>query len=134
MIKEINKDNVDLIDDILILKKDFLSSLNANPFAKFVVYIENGKVVGYIYYSDIYDRIEINQIEVLNDYRRKGYALKLMNYLLELNKPISLEVRCDNIAALSLYEKVGFKKVSERRGYYDGVDAFLMVLDRNINC
>ena len=37
-----------------------------------------------------------------------------------------LEVRDTNIAARRLYERVGFKKISIRRGYYDGEDAIIM--------
>ena len=41
----------------------------------------------------------------------------------------TLEVRVDNLIAISLYEKFGFEKVSIRKGYYDGVDGLLMKLE-----
>jgi ribosomal protein S18 acetylase RimI-like enzyme len=42
---------------------------------------------------------------------------------------ISLEVSVLNEAAIQLYLKHGFKVVSLRKAYYDGVDAYLMVKD-----
>lgn len=40
-----------------------------------------------------------------------------------------LEVGVDNVAALALYTRLGFKRVGLRRGYYpDGTDAVLMRL------
>ena len=41
-------------------------------------------------------------------------------------KNITLEVKEDNIAAINLYKKYGFKKVSTREKYYDGINGILM--------
>ena len=41
-------------------------------------------------------------------------------------KDISLEVRENNIPAISLYEKNGFEKKAIRKGYYKGIDGILM--------
>ena len=62
-------------------------------------------------------------------YKRNGYASELMRHLISKNKNISLEVKSDNAPAIKLYEKFRFKKVAERRGYYDGVDGYLMILE-----
>ena len=65
MIIEINNDNLYLLE-----KNDFLNrkkveeELRNNPFAKFLVLIEEEQIIGYIYYSDIYERAEINQFEI----------------------------------------------------------------------
>ena len=40
---------------------------------------------------------------------------------------VTLEVKMDNINAINLYEKLGFKKASIRKGYYNGVDGILMI-------
>lgn len=130
MIKEINLDNISILDNSLVSKEEVLSYFNSNPFAKFFVYLDNNAIVGFLYYSDIYDRIEINQITIFDEYRKKGYGSKLISYLVSLNKPISLEVKADNNAAIHLYEKYGFKIVSVRKGYYKGIDGYLMILEK----
>lgn len=128
MVLDIKIDNLELISKFEDMYKIAMEAFDTNPYASFLVYIDEKKVIGYLYYSDIYDRIEINQITILDSYRRQGYASKLMNHLIKKNKSISLEVRCDNIPAINLYQKFGFKKVAVRSGYYDGVDGYLMVL------
>jgi ribosomal protein S18 acetylase RimI-like enzyme len=40
---------------------------------------------------------------------------------------ITLEVNCNNAAAIKFYEKNGFEKVSVREKYYGNEDAFLMI-------
>ena len=82
-------------------------------------------------YSLIYDRIEIEQFEVITKERRKGIGDKLLKYLIEKYqdtdiKNITLEVKEDNIVAINLYKKYGFKKVSTREKYYDGINGLLM--------
>ena len=46
--------------------------------------------------------------------------------LIEKEKPITLEVNENNLPAISLYKKYGFKEVAKRKGYYSGIDAILM--------
>ncbi|HEX8497005.1 MAG TPA: ribosomal protein S18-alanine N-acetyltransferase [Actinomycetales bacterium] len=43
-------------------------------------------------------------------------------------RQLMLEVRADNVAAQRLYAKHGFERIAVRRGYYDGVDAWIMRL------
>ena len=46
-----------------------------------------------------------------------------------------LEVAADNPAAIRLYDKLGFTKLSERQGYYarpDGQPATALVMARNL--
>lgn len=126
MVKLITKDNYyDLNDEFLsfdYLKQEFKN----NPFAKFLVLIEENKLIGYLYYSDIYDRIEINQFEVKEEYRTKGNGDLLLKELIKSNKDITLEVRESNVPAISLYKKNNFKEVSKRKNYYNGEDGILM--------
>jgi ribosomal protein S18 acetylase RimI-like enzyme len=52
----------------------------------------------------------------------------LFNYLFKNEKytKIFLEVSEENIGAINLYNKLGFKVISERKGYYNGIDAYVM--------
>ncbi len=129
MILDIRIDNLELISKFDETYRMILDSFDNNPYAGYLVYIDDRMVIGYLYYSDIYDRIEINQLIIHDMYKRNGYASELMKHLIAKNKSISLEVKSDNIPAIKLYEKHGFKKVAERRGYYDGVDGHLMILE-----
>ena len=130
MIVEITKNNLSILDNSFVSRDLVLSYFDNNPFAKFLVCVIDNIVVGYLYYSDIYDRMEINQITVSNGYRKKGYASMLLSKLISFDKPITLEVRCENIPAISLYKKYGFKEVSIRKGYYNGIDGILMIYEK----
>ena len=126
MIIPLNRDNLSSFDDEFIVLKHIKEEIYNNPFARIFVYFVDNKIVGYIYYSVIYDRIELNQIEVLFEYRNKGIATILMEKLLAEALDITLEVRIDNEIAINLYRKFGFEKVAIRKGYYNGVDGILM--------
>lgn len=130
MIIEITNDNLSILDGSSISSNDVLSLFESNPFAKILVCVIDNTIVGYLYYSDIFDRIEINQITVFDKYKRHGYGSMMMEKVLSFGKSVSLEVNVNNIGAINLYKKYGFRIVSVRKGYYDGVDGYLMVLDR----
>lgn len=127
MIFELTKDNLSLIDNSFLSKDLVLENFKNNPFAKYLVLKENNEIIGYIYYSDIYERAEINQIEIIEKYRHQQKGTKLLKYFLDfINKDVTLEVKVDNISALRLYEKCGFAKKAIRKGYYNGIDGILM--------
>ncbi len=126
MIIEINKNNIDLINNSFISKEYILNELENNPFAKILILKENNEVIAYIYYSDIYERVEINQIEVSKTHRNCGKGNFLLNYMINLlKKNITLEVKEDNYSAIKLYEKNKFEKKAIRKGYYNGIDGIL---------
>ena len=127
MIIEINNKNIDEFELSVINKKEVLNDLKSNPFGHYLCYVEKNKVIGYLYYSDIYERAEINQIEVEIIHRNCGIASKLMKKLTDsVEKSITLEVSVDNLSAIHLYEKFNFINIGIRKGYYDGVDSILM--------
>lgn len=127
MIIELKKENIEMIDNTFIDKDFVIDELENNPFAKILVLIENNEVIGYIYYSDIYERAEINQFEINKIHRSCGKGKFLLKKMIEaVEKDISLEVRENNIPAISLYEKNGFEKKAIRKGYYKGIDGILM--------
>ena len=127
MIIELDKNNIDFINNSF-LKRDYVEKeLSVNPYGIILLLIENEEIIGYLYYSDIYDRAEINQIEINSIHRNCGYGKKLMDYFTKtVDKDITLEVREDNTPAIKLYKKYGFEQVAIRKGYYSGVDGILM--------
>lgn len=120
MIKECN--------DIEYLNTLSSYNITLNAFNKILVYIEDNKILGFIDYSKMYENMEINYIFVIEKYRNKGIASKLLKYIIENNEfsNITLEVNVNNTNAIKLYEKFDFKTVSIRKGYYNGIDAYLM--------
>lgn len=84
---------------------------------------EKGKTVGHIL-----------TIDVLPEYRRKGIGLRLLKALENIFRGkganISvLEVREDNIAALRLYQKLGYEKVERLEYYYGDVHGIFLRKD-----
>lgn len=115
-------------DNSFIDLKDLEKELNQNPFGKILVYKKNNRIVAYLYYSEIYERVEINNIEVEEKYRNMGIGTELLKKLIEtVQKSISLEVRINNYNAIKLYKKFNFQEKAIRKGYYQGIDGILMV-------
>jgi len=127
MITELTINTIDKINNSFIDRNYIEKELSVNPYGKILILEENNEVIGYLYYSDIYERAEINQIEIESFHRNCGNGTKLMDYFINLvDKDISLEVRENNIPAIKLYKKYGFKEVAIRKGYYNGIDGLLM--------
>lgn len=103
----------------------------AHPFTHFL-FLEEEEIIGFLCYTKIYERFEIEYIYVEEKYRKKGYGYKIMNYISEEAKQsraenITLEVSVENKNAIKLYQKCGFKIVAVRKGYYKGTDGYLML-------
>ena len=127
MIVELDKHNLHMLEASFIDQNYVQKELSVNPYGKILLLIEENEIIGYLYYSDIYERAEINQIEIEKSHRNCGKGKILMDYFTKLvDKDISLEVREDNEAAIKLYEEYHFEKVAVRKGYYSGVDGILM--------
>ncbi len=126
MIINLTKNNLDIIDNTFIDSKYIKNEFETNPFAKILLLQEQNNIIGYIYYSDIYERAEINQFEIETFHRNCGKGNLLLKKMIEtVKRDITLEVKKDNISAIKLYEKNGFIKKAIRRGYYSGVDGIL---------
>lgn len=134
MIKEYNSYPQISVDNFIykMKKEEFIQ----DPFLKLLTYEEENIVKGILLYSEIYDRIEINQIEVIPIYQSRHIASSLMQYLIDQAKNkkiinITLEVKCDNYKAINLYQKYNFEKQAVRKKYYNGIDGILMELKIN---
>lgn len=133
-------------NEIYKIEKDVFSdaySLNTinelihnNMYKHSLVMLEDKNIVAYIIATEVAGETEIQRIAVRSDCRRRGYASCIMEHFIDtlaINgaDKILLEVRQSNKAAISLYQKFGFVKVGQRRGYYadNGEDAILYTLD-----
>lgn len=124
------------IKDILeIEKKSFPSPWTAsmfleelsNPFSR--SYFARWKdlqptVLGYIFYQIVAFEIHILNIAVHPSFRNMGIGSTLLTNCLKKEKDSNsaryaiLEVRENNVRAIDLYLKNGFKKVGLRKNYY----------------
>ena len=126
MIEEIK--DIKIIENLFKKYKEKYNPI-INDYTFILSYKENDKYVGFLIYQLLYEAAEIIDIFVLDEYRNKGIGKALINKMLE-NKQIekvTLEVKKDNKNAIMLYNSLGFKPVSIRKGYYEGVDAILML-------
>lgn len=75
---------------------------------------------------------EIHTIGVDPEFQRKGLGRVLMDQMMHAadshDGPVFLEVRTDNVPAISMYESFGFKTLAVRKNYYrpSGADAYTM--------
>ena len=126
MIKEYNSYPQISVDNFIykLSKQEF----STDPFLRLLVFEDDNTIKGFLLYSEIYDRLEIDYIYVLEEYRNMGIASKLLEYLFsKYNYSCSLEVRCDNMNAIKLYKKFNFEIITIRKNYYGNVDGYLMV-------
>ena len=111
-----------------IFNEIFHKELKLNTYSKIIAYKENNDIVGFCVYDLIYERIEIEYIGVSEAFRGQNIGYKLLKYIIDTyNLEISLEVNKNNEIAINLYKKLGFKVVTERKNYYNGEDAYLMI-------
>ena len=79
----------------------------------------------------VVDELHITVVGVDPDERRRGHGRCLRSALLQRARQdgaahATLEVSDDNIAALALYNRLGFQTAGRREGYYrDGSDALI---------
>jgi ribosomal-protein-alanine N-acetyltransferase len=93
-------------------------------------------LLGYICVWVVEEELHINNLAVHPRYRRRGIARALLEAALALGRGHKatravLEVRASNLAALSLYQRYGFKPAGIRRQYYSHPreDAVVMLLE-----
>jgi ribosomal-protein-alanine N-acetyltransferase len=111
-----------------------------NPSAINLVAKMDQRFIGYLTAQRVLNEVHIFNMTVIPDYRRLGIAEMLLNILFRTAQEqggteVYLEVRVSNSPAISLYQKVGFNRLSIRKGYYhdNQEDAMVMVklLKRN---
>ena len=97
---------------------------------------ETKELVGYLIISRYVDAWHVMNVAVAETHRRRGIARTLLARLFEVTstderRGYTLEVRVSNIAAIRLYESLGFHARGVRRGYYtdNREDAVIMWRD-----
>lgn len=97
---------------------------------------EAGAVVAYASVSMIKaaGELEIYNIAVRSDKRRQGLGKELLSAIIRAAEGLGikravLEVRESNVAAVALYEALGFQGIGKRRNYYTGPDEDALVYE-----
>jgi ribosomal-protein-alanine N-acetyltransferase len=113
----------------------FRQEMQVECARSFLAEIE-GRIAGYILFWLLPGAIDIHNIAVHSDFRRRGLGRRLLEQVVleargRASSRITLEVRKSNLSAQKLYESMGFAVTGVRKGYYsdDGEDAFLMALE-----
>jgi len=107
--------------------KQQIASLLSDYNSVSLIAKENGEIVGFIIGMVYVERNSLTghilTIDVSPTHRRKGTAQKLLREIEKIFKEkgvkaCRLEVREENIAALGLYQKLGYKKIAKLKNYY----------------
>jgi len=126
MIEKIN--NIDIIKNLFEMYKEKYNPI-INDYTFILSCKLEDKYVAFLIYQKLYEKAEIIDIFVLEEYRKRGIGKALINEMLTDKdiKSVTLEVKDGNKNAILLYNSLGFKEVAKRKGYYNGVDALLML-------
>ena len=128
------------IKDIII--SDFDDFWNTNTFIEelkdknsyYIIAKIKNEIVGFAGVKIIFDEADIMNIVTRKNMRKLGIGFYLLKNLINISKEkgvkkFTLEVNEKNIAAIHLYEKLGFKKIAVRNQYYNNIDnAIIMQL------
>jgi ribosomal-protein-alanine N-acetyltransferase len=81
---------------------------------------ESDTVLGYIIGVNNFDSIDIIRIAVDERHKRRGIGGMLLREIIDGYPELDffLEVRENNAPAIALYEKLGFRQVGIRKGFY----------------
>ena len=135
-IRAVRKDDIEAVSRLEeVCFKDpypsyFLSELAKDNPETFLILTLNNRVIGYGVVDLWKDDYHLVSIAIHPEARRRGLGEKLLAELekrLPKEKPLRLEVRRSNLAAIQLYSKRGFRRTGLAKGYYaDGEDAITM--------
>ena len=98
-------------------------------------YYDGNKLVGFVHVLKTFECLEIINIVVDLEYRRKGIAISLINYVIDFYDDLEyilLEVNENNESAINLYKKLGFNVINIRKKYYGNDDALIMRKEVNV--
>ena len=100
---------------------DALAEELHNPCAHFLAALDGDTVVGYLGCHHVADEGFIANVAVHPNHRRRGIARTLVTAAIEQGcalTRLTLEVRASNVAAIALYESLGFVKDGVRPRFY----------------
>lgn len=104
-----------------------------NPITRLWTAVTDGRPMGYILYWVLDGEVDLLNLAVHPEQRRKGLGRILVNHMVEEAammkvESLWLEVRVSNYVAISLYREFGFERAGLRRNYYDDTDEDAIVM------
>ncbi|MBO4220730.1 MAG: ribosomal protein S18-alanine N-acetyltransferase [Clostridia bacterium] len=98
----------------------------------------DGKMIGFAIGYNIGGELQVLDIAVSPRARRRGVGRALLESLMDAGaaggaETFFLEVRRSNLPAIGLYEKLGFVRYGERKGYYSDPAEDAVVMKRGKN-
>lgn len=111
--------------------REMLRAELENPLTVRVGERVDGELVAFAIGRVAADEAELFQIGTLPEYRGRGFAKALLERIHGAMRDRGaavcfLEVRSRNAAAIALYERAGYERVSVRKNYYPDDDAIVM--------
>lgn len=102
-----------------------------------ITILNDDEILGFVLFeiSFVDSFAHLLKILIKPDMRHKGSGLQLMNQGLEALKKqqiktVFLEVEENNLAAIGLYERIGFKTIHKKNHFYsNGATALIMTLE-----
>lgn len=128
--------NLEIKSNNILLSREILKKDLEDKNSLYVIAInEFNEIVSVVGVNILVDHADITMVLTKKDYQNLGIATLLLNDIIKKCKDLNLsniflEVRKYNTSAIKLYEKVGFKKISERKNYYldNSEDALIYVI------
>jgi ribosomal-protein-alanine N-acetyltransferase len=102
----------------------------------YVLRLDDGTIAAFCVCWIIFEELHINTVAVAPAQRRRGLATALLKYVMAEAagrnvQRATLEVRASNLAALSLYEHLGFRVTATRPRYYTKPEEDALILWRD---
>jgi ribosomal-protein-alanine N-acetyltransferase len=98
---------------------------------------KGAQIVAYAFLRRVLDELHLLKIAVTPSRRGSGIANWFLNYCFTMGaqqraNSVYLEVRLSNIAAIKLYEKLGFREIGRRSNYYPDSKEDAVAMMKNI--
>lgn len=95
------------------------------------------RIIGYIIYWKVQEEVQISNFAIHPDFRGKGIGETVMRRVIKAIQRdggvyIFLEVRPSNLAARSIYKKLGFQVLGTRKGYYHTPVEDALIMGRSL--
>src|SRR5688572_18648386 len=142
-VERLTQPDADDFDAIMALEGESFSNpwtaaalaemLNSPVTQLYVARQPHRRVVGFCACWLIEDELHINTVAVKPAVRRQGVATRLLKEIFAATgaQKATLEVRRSNVAALKLYESLGFATTAVRPRYYSSPEEDALVLWRH---
>lgn len=118
------------------LYEDELTELFKDFSEGFFMILAGDETAGSLIFLIEEGRGYIESIAIDSRFKRMGLGQAAVRFIIETVRgkgitEIDLHVRTDNVKAIALYEKEGFRRIQEVKGFYqDGETAFLYTLKK----